>query len=84
MRIYGVPLRGDPYVISGESGAVTLGALAFIMQYEGAAELRERLRLDENSRVLLINTEGNTDPDYFRNVVWDGVLQVPRKYRRPL
>jgi hypothetical protein len=34
--------------------------------------------------VLLINTEGNTDPDYFRNVVWDGVLQVPRKYRRPL
>ncbi len=84
MRMYGVPLRGDPYVISGESGAVTMGALSFIMKYEGAAELRERLRLDENSRVLLINTEGNTDPDYFRNVVWDGVLQVPRKYRRPL
>ena len=84
MRMNGVPLRGDPYVISGESGAVTLGALSFIMKYEGAAELRERLRLDETSRVLLINTEGNTDPDYFRNVVWDGVLQVPRKYRRPL
>ena len=84
MRMYGVPLRGDPYVISGESGAVTLGALAFIMQYEGAAELRERLRLGETSRVLLINTEGNTDPDYFRNVVWDGVFPVPDEYRRDI
>ena len=84
MRMYGVPLRGDPFVISGESGAVTLGALAFIMQYEGAAALREQLRLDENARVLLINTEGNTDPDYFRNVVWDGVWPVPEAYRRPL
>ncbi len=81
MRMYGVPLKGDPYVISGESGAVTLGTLAFIMQYEGAAALREQLQLDENSRVLLINTEGNTDPDYFRNVVWDGVLPVPEEYR---
>lgn len=81
MRMYGVPLKGDPYVISGESGAVTLGALAFIMEYEGAAELRHQLQLNESSRVLLINTEGNTDPDYFRNVVWDGVFSVPEAYR---
>lgn len=81
MRMYGVPLKGDPFVVSGESGAVTLGALAFIMEYEGAAELRHQLQLNENSRVLLINTEGNTDPDYFRNVVWDGVFSVPEAYR---
>ena len=82
MRMYGVPLKGDPFVISGESGAVTLGVLPFIMGYEGAAELRQQLQLDENSRVLLINTEGNTDPDYFRNVVWEGVFPVPEPYRR--
>ncbi len=81
MRMYGVPLKGDPFVVSGESGAVTLGALAFIMAYKGATALKERLQLDENSQVLLINTEGNTDPDYFRNVVWDGVLAVPEAYR---
>ena len=81
MRMYGVPLKGDPVVISGESGAVTLGVLPFIMGYEGAAELRQQLQLDENSRVLLINTEGNTDPDYFRNVVWEGVFPVPEPYR---
>ena len=81
MRMYGVPLKGDPYVISGESGAVTLGALTFIMEYEGAAALRKQLQLDEKSRVLLINTEGNTDPDYFRGGVWDGVFPVPEAYR---
>lgn len=81
MRMYGVPLKGDPFVVSGESGAVTLGALTFMMEYEGASDLREQLQLDENSRVLLINTEGNTDPDYFRNVVWDGVFPVPEDYR---
>lgn len=81
MRMYGVPLKGDPVVISGESGAVTLGVLPFIMGYEGAAELREQLQLNESSRVLLINTEGNTDPDYFRNVVWEGVFPVPEAYR---
>ena len=81
MRMYGVPLKGDPVVISGESGAVTLGVLPFIMGNGGAAELRQQLQLDENSRVLLINTEGNTDPDYFRNVVWEGVFPVPEAYR---
>ncbi len=81
MRMYGVPLKGDPVVISGESGAVTLGVLPFIMNYEGAADLREELQLNGDSRVLLINTEGNTDPNYFRNVVWEGVLPVPKQYQ---
>lgn len=81
MRMYGVPLKGDPFVVSGESGAVTLGALTFAMEFAAAAPLKEQLGLDESSEVLLINTEGNTDPDYFRNVVWDGVLPVPKAYR---
>lgn len=81
MRMYGVPLKGDPMVISGESGAVSLGALTFIQQYEAAAQLKELLELDEKSQVLLINTEGNTDPEYFRNVVWDGVYPVPEEYQ---
>ena len=36
--------KGDPFVVSGESGAVTLGALTFMMEYEGAAVLREQLQ----------------------------------------
>ena len=72
MRILGNPLVGDEKVISGESGAVTTGTLVSIMQDESLAELRKALKLDENSKVLLISTEGDTDPDKYRSIVWDG------------
>jgi diaminopropionate ammonia-lyase len=81
MRVYGVPLASDPFVVSGESGAVTLGALMFIMQWDGARALREALQLGPESHVLLINTEGNTDPDDFRRVVWEGGDPVPEPYK---
>jgi diaminopropionate ammonia-lyase len=82
MRVYGVPLAGDPFIVSGESGAVTLGALTFIMEFQGAHELKERLGLDGDSQVLLINSEGNTDPDEFRHVVWEGSIPVPSQYQQ--
>jgi diaminopropionate ammonia-lyase len=81
MRVYAVPLKGDPFLISGESGAVTLGALMFISEYPEFAPLKDQLRLGPNSQVLLINSEGNTDPEYFRRVVWEGTEPVPDKYR---
>jgi diaminopropionate ammonia-lyase len=81
MRVYAVPLKDDPFVVSGESGAVTLGALMFLMQYAGAAELRERLKLGPDSQVLLINSEGNTSPDDFRRVVWEGGVPVPDEFK---
>lgn len=81
MRVYGVPLRGDPVVIAGESGAVTLGALMFAMEGNDSAELRHHLQLGPDSHVLLINTEGNTDPEYFRRVVWEGIHAVPKAFR---
>ena len=82
MRVYGVPLAGDPFIISGESGAATLGALMFIMQLPEYADLRDLLELDRSSEVLLINSEGNTDPDYFRKVVWSGRHPVPELYQQ--
>ncbi len=81
MRVYGVPLRGDPFIVSGESGAVTLGALMFIMERPELADLRGWLGLDRKSQVLLINSEGNTDPNHFRRVVWDGAEPVPSEYK---
>lgn len=81
MRVYGVPLKGDPFIISGESGAVTLGALMFIMERKELKDLRDLLKLHEDSQILLINSEGNTDPNHFRRVVWDGAEQVPAEYK---
>jgi diaminopropionate ammonia-lyase len=72
MRMLGAPLKGDPVVVSGESGAVNMGAIAAIMEYEEYRELREALGLGRESVVLTFSTEGDTDPDYYRRVVWDG------------
>ncbi len=81
MRVYGIPLRGDPPIISGESGAVTLGALIYIRQHPSAKGFREQLGLGSDSQVLLINSEGNTSPDEFRYVVWEGGIPVPEEYK---
>ncbi|MNE83722.1 Diaminopropionate ammonia-lyase [compost metagenome] len=72
MRILGNPLDGDPKVISGESGAVGLGVLYSILEHGDQHELAERLNLDQNAKILLINTEGDTDPESYREIVWKG------------
>lgn len=61
MRLLGMPQSSDARIVSGESGAVTAGVLAALMQDPELAQLRNELGLDENSRVLLISTEGATD-----------------------
>ena len=81
MRVYSTPLTDDPFIVSGESGAVTLGALMYTMEYEGARELRDAMGLNEESQIMLINSEGNTSPDEFRSVVWEGSMPVPEEYK---
>lgn len=82
MRILGNPLGDDPRVISGESGAVTPGILSYILQSPDLKEVKELLKLDENSRILVFNTEGDTDPDRYRSIVWDGEFQSSIKEGR--
>ena len=72
MRMLASPVKGDPSVISGESGAVTSGLLAAIMLFDEYRALRDVLGLDKNSQVLLFSTEGDTDPEKYRKIVWDG------------
>ena len=71
MRMLAAPLKGDPQVVSGESGAAPFGALATIMLKDEYAELRKQLKLDSNSKVLLFSTEGDTDPIRWKNIVWE-------------
>ena len=72
MRMLGAPVKGDPRVISGESGAVGMGLLSAIMEDEAYKDLREQLELDKNSQVLMFSTEGDTDPDKYMSITWDG------------
>ena len=72
-RIYAAPLKGDPQVISGESGSVTMGLVHALMTKPEYKDLKDALKLDENSEVLLVSSEGDTDPDRFREITWEGL-----------
>ena len=72
MRILGNTVGDDIKVISGESGAVGIGLVAETMTNPELKWLRLKLKLDENSRVLCFSTEGDTDKENYRKIVWDG------------
>jgi len=72
MRILGNPMGKDDRVISGESGASAFGCMAAILTEPALADLKQTLGLDQNSRVLFFSTEGDTDRDNYRKIVWEG------------
>lgn len=72
MRVLGNPMGDDTKVVSGESGAATMGVVAQVMKKQSLSDLRETLKLDENSVVLLFSTEGDTDVKNYREIVWNG------------
>jgi threonine dehydratase len=63
---------GDPRVVAGESGAAGLAGLLALCGEAVLAEARRRLGLGPSARVLLISTEGATDPEGYRRVVGAG------------
>ena len=72
MRMLGAPIKGDAPVTSGESGAAPFGALAAVMTMDEYKDLREHLGLNQDSKVLLFSTEGDTDPERYKAIVWEG------------
>jgi len=78
MRILSCPVLGDDRIISGESGPVGVGVLDLIMNDNSYADLKDALGLDSDSIILMFNTEGNTDPVGFREIVWYGKYLKPR------
>ncbi len=69
MRLYANPVPGDEAIVSGESAAVGLGLVNRILSEPALAAFRDTLGLDQNSRILLISTEGATDPVGYDRVV---------------
>ena len=69
MRTCYHPRGSDTRIIAGESGAATLGALLAVCSEAGGQKVRDALGLGTATTVLLLNTEGDTDPDGFRRHV---------------
>jgi diaminopropionate ammonia-lyase len=66
MRRLARPMAGDPTIVAGESGAA---GLAGLLRAAGEVSIREALGLDGEARVLVVNTEGATDPERYRELV---------------
>lgn len=64
------PLGSDKKVVSGESGAVCLGVVILAMLSEDPTQ-RNLLKLDANSKVLVVSTEGDTDPTMYKKITTD-------------
>ena len=78
MRVLGNPLQGDERIISGESGAINMGVLYALMTSADAdiSAIKDKMGLDKNSIVLLFSTEGDTNPERYRRIVWDGQYAI--------
>ena len=77
MRQLANPLGGDDAIVSGESGAATFGMLLQLLTRDAFRETRMRMGLDEKAVILLVSTEGDTDPGCYREVVEGGAYPAP-------
>lgn len=66
MKALARPLHGDPAIVAGESGAA---GFAGLLQAARDDVMRQALGLDAHARVLVINSEGATDPARYRDLV---------------
>ena len=66
MRRLAVPVPGDPPIVSGESGGAGLAGLLTALRQPAIAA---KIGLGKRARVLVINTEGATDPELYERIV---------------
>ena len=71
MRRLAFPILNDSEIISGESGASGLGALFGLSRSNKYDGFKKKVNLNKGSTVLVINTEGNTDPVNYQRILND-------------
>jgi diaminopropionate ammonia-lyase len=71
-RAMGRPRAEDPPIAAGASGSAALGGLVALCRDMSLAEARARLGLTSSSRVIVIVSEGVTDPEAWRTALAGG------------
>jgi diaminopropionate ammonia-lyase len=69
MRTLAKPMDGDGAIAAGASGAAALGGLMALCRDAALHRARQKLGLDASARVLVIVSEGVTDPALWQSVV---------------
>jgi len=67
------PRGGDPAIVAGETGGAGLAALLALGE---RPEFRAPLALGPQAEVLLLGSEGDTDPEIYRRIVGRGAEEV--------
>jgi diaminopropionate ammonia-lyase len=62
-------LAAESGVVSGETGTAGLGGLLELLRAGGVEAARKVLSVGEDTRVLIFNCEGATDPDAYRRIM---------------
>ncbi|HZP30407.1 MAG TPA: diaminopropionate ammonia-lyase [Acidimicrobiia bacterium] len=65
----GMRALADAGLVSGETGAAGAGAILDLLTGKNARDRRDWLGLDGTSRVVLLSTEGATDPENYARIV---------------
>jgi diaminopropionate ammonia-lyase len=79
MKILANPNGDDPAIVSGETGTA---GLALLMAAKNSVSLSNALKLDRYSRVLILGSEGDTDPDIYDRVVGKTAQEVSQKEKK--
>lgn len=78
MRILATGSSADAPIVAGESGAAGFAGLAVLRKNQ---ELAKKVGLNENSRILVINTEGATAPAVYEQLVGESGRSVESRQR---
>lgn len=73
MKIFANPKATDPPIVSGETGTAGLGLL---MAAKQSPEVWRTLGFEAESSVLILGSEGDTDPDIYKQVVGKSAAEV--------
>ena len=76
IRILANPLAGDEAIESGESGSIGIGLLELIASHPAFNCLKKDLGIGPDANLLFFNTEGATDPNNVRQILWHGKYRL--------
>lgn len=72
MRVLASTVKGDAKIVSGESGAAGFGCAYEILTDKNLANVKKTLGITKDSVLLFVNTEGDTDKENYKKIVWNG------------
>ncbi len=72
VRVLSSPIGNDRRILAGESGAAPIATVFELLNNNEYRHIRERMGINKDSVILCFLTEGITDNQSFKEIVWYG------------